>query len=143
MAGMEQILAGAGNVRTPVDWFADRLRALRAEVGQIPAMLYSDGDDGALAPILAEPDVARSERPAITGLLEMTSAAAIIGSGSGFSILASLLGGVPRMSHPGQRLAFARQQRGADIESGAGEALPGAFLGAIEARPSPPAARAA
>lgn len=125
----DRLARGEGNIRTPIDWFVDRLVRLREQLGeQTPAVIYSDGTDEDLAPLLALPNVRRSANEAITDLLEMTDAAAIIGSGSGFSILAALLGNVPRLSHPGQRLAFALDDEAAEIEVAKGEDMPESFI---------------
>lgn len=96
---------GSRNSRLPLQWYVQTLIALRAALGrEVPAIIYSDGDDQALASLLAQPEVHRAQsRSAITDLLAMAQASALISSGSGFSIWGCFLGSVPRICFPGQR----------------------------------------
>lgn len=99
-------LQGLTNTRLPIYWYAHALSALRDALGRpVPAIVYSDGEDAALAPLLALPAVRRAPLgSAVTDLLSIAMAAALVSSGSGFSIWGSFLGGVPRLCFPGQRL---------------------------------------
>lgn len=99
-------LQGLTNTRLPIDWYAQALSALRDALGRpVPAIVYSDGEDALLAPLLALPAVRRAPPgSAVTDLLSIAQAAALVSSGSGFSIWGSFLGGVPRLCFPGQRL---------------------------------------
>ncbi|MBT3068360.1 hypothetical protein [Rhodoferax sp. U11-2br] len=96
---------GLRNVRLPIQWYVETLAALRKSLGiEIPALVYSDGEDTALAALLTQPGVRRAARgTAVTDLLEMVEATAMISSGSGFSIWACFLGRVPRLCFPSQR----------------------------------------
>lgn len=100
------IAEGKHNHSLPIEWYCSALEALRAALGyNIPALVYSDGEDFELATLLSLPSVQRAKAGAsITHLLEMTQASALIASGSGFSFWSAFLGEVPRMVFPGQAL---------------------------------------
>lgn len=95
---------GAHNQQLPITWYRGAILALWEALGrQVPARVYSDGSDEALAPLLSIPGVERAEDgAAITHLLEMTDAAGLIAAGSGFSFWSAFLGHVPRIVFPGQ-----------------------------------------
>jgi len=135
-ASSESILGGRNNVRLPADWYADRLRALRHAIGAaIPAILFSDGRDEELRPILAEPEVRRIRgRQSITDLLDMGGAIAAISSGSGFSLWGAFLGGVPRLCHPAQMIVSAYREPMKEIESPFGDPIPEGFVDHVRAR---------
>ena len=103
---LEKLRAGATNARLPVEWYCSMLAGVRARVGRdYPAVVYSDGTDESLAPLLAMPEVQRSPRQSsVSDLLSMSQGSLLISSGSGFSEWGSYLGDQPRICHPGQRL---------------------------------------
>lgn len=121
--------SGQQNVRTGIDWFVNALQSLRASLGEsIPAIVYSDGREEELLPLLRLPSVVRAPaQSAITDLLSIARADALIGSGSGFSIWGSLLGDVPRLSAPGQQLTSVLDLADAEIELQQGAAVPERF----------------
>jgi len=130
-----RLLRGECNMRTPIGWFVHLVTRLREQTGaDLPIRLYSDGWDDELKPLLTLPGVTRSTGAVITDLLEMTEASAIIGSGSGLSILASLLGNVPRVSHPGQRPAFVLEDKDSEIEVATCGDVPQSFIDRISQR---------
>jgi hypothetical protein len=102
---LEKLRAGAKNARLPLSWFVSVLSGLREKLGNVPAIVYSDGDDAALAPLL---NLAHVRRPpdaqSITDLLSMAQSRLIISSGSGFSMWGAYLGDSHRICFPGQRL---------------------------------------
>lgn len=101
---VEALRAGAKNSRLPVRWYQDMLIGLRERLGDVPAIVYSDGDDAALADLLKLPNVLRSpHQPSVTDMLSIAQATVLISSGSGFSTWGSFLGDVPRICFPGQR----------------------------------------
>ncbi len=102
---LDQIQRGAFNVRLPIEWYIDILLGIRAKLGYaIPAKIFSDGTDDELYNLLRLPSVRRSRKQdAITDMLELSHAKAIIASGSGFSFWACYLSQVPRICFPGQR----------------------------------------
>lgn len=121
--------SGQQNVRTGIDWFASALQSLRESLAEtIPAIVYSDGRNEELLPLLQLPSVVRAPaQSAITDLLSIARADALIGSGSGFSIWGSLLGDVPRLSAPGQQLTSVLDLADAELELKQGAAVPERF----------------
>lgn len=101
----------AGAVRTPLSWFVESLRTLRALIGApVRAYVVSDGERGELAELLAEPDVVYfSPGSAISDMLLLARSRALIASaGSSFSGWASFLGRMPTVHFPGQGLDWFR-----------------------------------
>lgn len=135
-APMSEVLGATRNVVLPLDWFADRLAALRLALGrQVPAIIYSDGSDADLGPLLAIPGARRApQREAVGDLLAMGQSAAVISSGSNFSLWGAFLGGAARLCHPAQMLAQMYSDPRREIESAAGGALPPTFVDAVAAR---------
>ncbi|NOX41797.1 MAG: hypothetical protein GXP05_15240 [Alphaproteobacteria bacterium] len=104
-SSLEEIKSGRHNLQIPADWYVKMLKGLRKRLGDtLPAIVYSDFADEELVPLLSLLHVKRSPyREAISDMLAMSQANAIISSGSGFSRWASYLGQVPRLCFPGQR----------------------------------------
>jgi hypothetical protein len=130
------IRSGATNARLSVDWYGHALDQLRASLGRdFPAVVFSDGSDEELAPLLSRPGVQRSPKsPAITDLLAISQATAMVASGSGFSHWGSFLGGVPRVCYIGQGLKHHVPMIEAEVESdGTGE-LPEGFVKDVKQR---------
>jgi hypothetical protein len=101
---IDELRAGKKNISIPIDWFVEILTGLRERLGEVPAVVYSDGDDLFLADLLRLPKVVRCPlAPSITDMLSISRAAILISSGSGFSMWGSFLGEVPRICFPGQR----------------------------------------
>ena len=129
-------IAGTSNAQLPIDWYGDRLDALRQALGcPIPAVVFSDGSDAALAPLLDRDSVRRAPRqPSVTDLLQMGNGVALIASGSGFSLWGAFLGSMPRVSHPGQSIVPIDADPTRDIESAFGADLPSSFVDHLRAR---------
>ena len=91
--------------KTPVPWFRDVLRLVRAgAAGVPPAFVVSDGTPEQLRPLLEEPSVTLV-RPgtALSDLLTLARARVLLASGSSsFSAWGAYLGRMPTASHPGQ-----------------------------------------
>lgn len=130
IADPQAVQGGQQNVRTGTDWFARTLQSLRAALGEeLPAIVYSDGRDEELASLLQLPAVTRAPvQSAVTDMLSIARADALIGSGSGFSIWGSLLGDVPRLSAPGQQLVSVLADDRAELELQHGAAVPPHFV---------------
>ena len=138
------LIRGETNTRQPIEWYVDRLRALRASLGMaLPAVVYSDGCSRDLAKLLAEPAIDRAPaQQSVTDLLQMGQAACVISSASGFSTWGAFLGQAPRLCFPGQmRIAVFNDPR-REIESAFGDALPDGFVGAVHTRAWPPVSQA-
>jgi hypothetical protein len=134
----EALRQGAKNSRIPVDWYVEMLQGLRSAVGPVPALLYSDGTDADLAPLLALPGVTRPPKaPSVTDLLGLSQAKALISSGSGFSMWGAFLGDAPRLCFPGQRFTrVLAEQDGLEREPEAEfwNEVPAAFVAAVAQR---------
>ena len=103
-ASIDELRAGRKNSSTPVDWFVGILMGLRERLGDVRAIVYSDGNDLSLAKLLGLPNVTRApQQPSVTDMLCISRATILISSGSGFSMWGSFLGDVPRICFPGQR----------------------------------------
>lgn len=99
-------LGKTNNAVTPIGWFVDTLRAVRAALGEpLPAIVTSDGSDAEIAELLTEPNVTRADTgSAIGDMLLLSRAHVLLASGSSFSAWASFLGRMPTFVHPGQCL---------------------------------------
>jgi hypothetical protein len=104
-----ELNGGESNSRLPIEWYVQILDGLRTRSRrQLPAIVYSDGPDASLQPLLRMQAVVRAPPAAsITDMLKIAQAKALISSGSGFSVWASFLGQVPRICFPGQRMVRA------------------------------------
>lgn len=136
-----QISASTTNTRLPIDWYGDRLDTLRDALGtSVPALVFSDGSDADLAPLLARDAVRRAPRQqSVTDLLHMGQGAALIASGSGFSLWGAFLGSVPRIAFPGQSIVPISVDRTRDIESAIADPIDPTFIFHVYARMSEPA----
>jgi len=124
--------------------FAALPRAVPGEVGlglERPAVVFSDGAYGELAPLLELPRAGRSPFPAaITDLLALTQAAAVIASRSTFSLWGVYLGQAPSIRHPPNRDILSRRivrgedGRGLELEWTTGAPIPAGFATALERR---------
>lgn len=79
---------------TPIEHFCERLRSIRAVAGRmLPAIVFSDGSDEELAPLLAMPAVRRAPRQSdVLDLIQLSKSQVIVPSrGSTFSMLAGFL----------------------------------------------------
>lgn len=96
---------GITNMQLPIDWYIRSVRMLSERLpAGTPFVVFSDGSDEELAPLLALPNVVRSaSREAVTDMLGVAQAAGLISSGSGFAFWGSFLGQVPRLCYPGQK----------------------------------------
>jgi hypothetical protein len=101
-------LSTTSNVQLPVEWYREILLALRKKAGSdLDARVFSDGDAESLRPLLDLPRVSLvTPRSALYDILALSQAAALISSGSGFSMWAAYLGQAPRICFPGQRREY-------------------------------------
>lgn len=129
-------VAATTNARLPIEWYGDRLDALRRSLDHtVPAIVFSDGSDAELAPLLTRQNVKRAARQqSVTDLLQMGQGIALIASGSGFSLWGAFLGSAPRLAHPGQSIVSIDADPTRDIESGFGEDLPRSFVAHVQDR---------
>lgn len=123
-------LRGAHNMQLPLDWYINSLSAIRAELGEMhPAVVYSDGSDDSLSSLLSMPNVSRApDAPAVTHMLSMAYASAIIGGGSNFSLWPAFLGQVPRLTYPGQSIVPIHCDQRRSVEYSGSGMLPTQFV---------------
>jgi hypothetical protein len=79
---------------TPITYFCDRLRDIRAVAGrELPATVFSDGNDEELAPLLVMPAVKRApDQAEVLDLIQLSKSRVIVPSrGSTFGMLAGFL----------------------------------------------------
>jgi len=128
--------------RLPIEWYIKALQALRLAIGvELPAIVFSDGLDNELAGLLEIPYVTRSPyRVAISDLLALSKAAAIITSRSTFSLWGCYLGQAPSMWYPnkkdicGDGVIHAENARELEIEWMPGAGIPPGFARAVRQR---------
>jgi hypothetical protein len=91
--------------RLPIDWYVAALHCVRETLGlKLKAVVFSDGHDSELAPLLGLPNVSRSlYREAITDILALSQASVIIGSCSTFSMWAAYLNQTQTIWYPGRK----------------------------------------
>lgn len=135
-ASVSELSEGLTNTRLPIDWYCDRLAALRAALGKaLPAIVFSDGSDADLAGLLSQADVMRAPfQQSVTDLLDMGQGVALIASGSGFSLWGAFLGSIPRIAHPGQSIVPIDLDKTRDIESELDGELPISFVDHVRRR---------
>lgn len=126
--------AGHLNTRLPLDWYCEAVRAISSRMSGVPVHVFSDGGAQELRPLLELPRVSlRDTVSAVTDLLGMSRASALVASGSSFSMWASFLGQMPTLWFPGQR----RQRLVEDVDARfepewqQGDPLPETFLDAV------------
>jgi hypothetical protein len=126
-------LRTTSNVQLPVAWYRDILLSIRRQTGlNLRAHVFSDGDVESLRPLLAMPNVLLAKpHSALRDILSLSQAAALISSGSGFSMWAAYLGQIPRICFPNQRREYvvaSLEMIDLEPECGTGEDVPPAFV---------------
>lgn len=113
-----ELRQGKKNSRLPIKWYTKMLTGIRQRLGaQVPAVVYSDGNNDSLRDLLSLPSVVRAPiQPAIVDLFGLSNANLLISSGSGFSMWGSYLGNVPRICFPGQRFTRVLVADGVELE---------------------------
>ena len=89
-----------GYFLTEIDWFIQALAVTRQRLGNLPAIIVSDGGEKELSAILQVPGtVLLNSSNAIEDLLVLSKSKVLLGSGnSSFSAWASFLGGMDTFS---------------------------------------------
>ena len=128
-----QIANGQHNRRLPIDWYCEALQALRQALGHdMPATVFSDGDDSELSALLSLPQVRRApDAESVTHMLEMARARAIISTGSGFSLWSAFFGQMPRITYPRQRLVQVNDSPELEVEYTAGSDISNHIANAV------------
>lgn len=123
------------NTRLPIDWYVFALREVRKALGlNIRAVIFSDGSDSEISPLLEEENTVRSTNvTAIGDIWMMTKSAAIIASRSSFSLWGTYLGQVPTIYYPGAKpcdvsIVMSETEFALEPELGIGVTLPDSFV---------------
>jgi hypothetical protein len=117
------------NQRLPIEWYREALLALRAQLSaDVPAVVFSDGSDEELAPLLTSAHVERApKRESITDMLSIAQAGVLIASASGFSHWGAFLGQIPTIHRKGaRRVVLLGDQK--EFEWGTGDQYSSDFL---------------
>ena len=101
----EELVQGKANGRLPIGWYANIVSSLRERIGDFATVVYSDGKEEALRPLLSIPNVTRApKQSSISDLLSIAQSKLVVSSSSGFGAWGAYLGDSPRISYPGQML---------------------------------------
>lgn len=127
--------------RLPMEWYTRCLTEIRRVMDkQLRAIVFSDGSDAELAPLLDMPDVVRSPfREAITDMLALAQASLLITSRSTFSLWSAYLGQMPSIWYPPKsdicRIPILSDEhtQGLEIEWKMDAPLPSSFVDALRA----------
>jgi hypothetical protein len=132
----DQLLSGRRNIRVPERWYMDGIAKVREAVGaRLPAFVYSDAESDELGGILRMPGVERMPTGnALTDMLSLSQACAIIASGSTFTAWASYLRQTPALYHRGQLHYPTQIGAASEIEWMPGEPLNPRFVEQVENR---------
>ena len=130
------------NYRLPLEWYSACLLEIRQALGtEVAAVVFSDGNDNELAPLLNLPHVHRSPfKKAITDMLALSKASIIVTSRSTFSLWGVYLGQVPSIWYPPKKEIFGdeliKNEEGiqSEIEWMIGDSLPDNFIYAVKKR---------
>ena len=130
------LLSTNSNVQLPVVWYRDILLSIRRQAGlNLQARVFSDGDTESLRPLLVLPNVSLAKpHSALHDILSLSQAAALISSGSGFSMWAAYLGQVPRVCFPNQRREYvvaSTEMIDLEPECETSDDVPAAFVGHV------------
>ena len=125
--------------RQPLDWYRDAVVRTRADLGRrLRVRVYSDGRADELQPLLSHPGVEYVQgRTAITDLLDVSQASAIVASSSTFSMWGAFLGEVPTIWYPGRMWQSATQDPQLQVEWGGDTPLPESFVSGVARRLAP------
>jgi len=132
----------AVNYRLPIEWYIGCLLEIRHALEvQLEAIVFSDGSDAELSPILSVSNVSRSPfRAAITDMLALSASSVIITSRSTFSLWGSYLGQVPAIWYPrksdvcGAGVIARQESRDLEVEWMPGHSLPKGFIDGVRDR---------
>jgi hypothetical protein len=94
---------GRGNSRLDLNWYMGILKRMRENLGPLSAVVFSDGTDEELAPLLSIDGVSRvSCGSSIADIIGLSRARVLIASGSTFSMWPSFIGQMPTVWFPGR-----------------------------------------
>jgi len=128
--------------KIPIEWYIDALNQIRNQIGNdFPVVIFSDGTDEEVKPILSLPKVIRSSYPeSISDMLAISKAIVIITSKSTYSLFGAFLGQVPSLWYIGKNDIYkssympAEQNSSLEIEWMPNQILPDDFMNTIKKR---------
>jgi hypothetical protein len=127
---LAELRRGGQGYRIPMRWYVDVVAGLAAADPALEFLIYSDGSDRELAPLLATPQVRRASaaRSALADLWMIAEADVLVGSASTFSLWAAYLGGMPSVWFKGELSSqLHRELPGKQLDLDLGEAVPSWF----------------
>jgi len=129
------------NFRQPIEWYVEGIQQLRIVLkGNIPAIVFSDGMDQELEPLLKLENVVRSpQSEAISDLFAIARSLVLFTSRSSFSLFGAFLGQVPSIWYEGKKDIYRKGYLKNDdtelsIEWMPGQLFPDAFLTELKTR---------
>ncbi|MES2834792.1 MAG: alpha-1,2-fucosyltransferase [Pseudomonadota bacterium] len=93
----------AVNTRVPMEWYLDTIRAARARWPGLDVMIFSDGSDQELSPLIDAKYTVRRSKSDLDDLFGLAGSSVLIGSRSTFSTWAAFLGDMPSVWPEGAR----------------------------------------
>lgn len=117
-------------VYTSIAWFRQIAEAMGRQLPTLPIVLFTDGSEHEVWPLLELNNVRiHPRRAAITDLWALSHARLLVATGySTFSMWASYLGGMPTIYAPGKMQEPLHGRNGLEIELAADESIPPAML---------------
>ena len=91
----KQVTGNQNNIRIPLSWYVNILRALKERHPQMPIRVFSDGREEELQELTSLGATLYRSGSDITDLLAMASASILVGSNSTYSRWAVFLGNMP------------------------------------------------
>lgn len=126
---------GVRNRRLRMSWYVRTVAEIRRRLPDLPAVVYSDGEDRELVELLSLAGTVRAERnTALNHILCLSEASCLVASGSTFSAWGAYLGQVPVIWYKGQLHYPTRPPGPSEIEWSGETSLPRSFYGEIAAR---------
>ncbi len=95
VADTKLLTGGQSNVRIPLSWYVAVVSELRLRYPQMPVLIFSDGKEHELTPLLESGASLYRSGSDMTDLLAMSSASILVGSNSTYSRWAAFLGDMP------------------------------------------------
>nr|WP_315143957.1 hypothetical protein [uncultured Flavobacterium sp.] len=107
------------NFRIPLEWYIGALCQVRLSLGKkLPVVIFSDGTDKEIEPILGLDDVIRSPfSESISDLLAIAKSTVIITSRSSYSLFGAYLGQVPSIWYEGKNEIYDYSYMSADYNA--------------------------
>lgn len=102
--GNQAVLDAAHGTRLPISWYVNVARQLKLRFPDLPHLVFSDGAEEELKPLLDTGATLYRSGSDVTDLLQMAAASVLVGSNSTYSRWASFLGNMPTIWMKGLRM---------------------------------------